>query len=135
MSAWRNLTVTAAAACLLVLSAAPGHADGRKFPQLGAAATPDQIQAWDIDVRPDGQGAPAGSGTAAQGDKIYIQKCAACHGDFGEARGRYPVLVGGHGSMKDDRPEKTVGSYWPYASTIFDYIKRAMPFGEAQTLT
>tara|TARA_R110001592_G_scaffold51615_1_gene158630 strand:- start:2072 stop:3142 length:1071 start_codon:yes stop_codon:yes gene_type:complete len=136
MSAWRNLTLTAAAtAGLLALSAASGHAADRKFPQLGAPATPEQIQAWDIDVRPDGLGAPPGSGTAAKGEKVYIQKCAACHGDFGEARGRYPVLVGGHGTMKDDRPEKTVGSYWPYASTIFDYIKRAMPFGEAQTLT
>lgn len=136
MSAWRNLTLTAAAtAGLLALSVAAVQADGRKFPQLGAPATPEQIQAWDIDVRPDGQGAPAGSGTAAKGEKVYIEKCAACHGDFGEARGRYPVLVGGHGTMKDDRPEKTVGSYWPYASTIFDYIKRAMPFGEAQTLT
>tara|TARA_R110000772_G_scaffold49123_4_gene112526 strand:- start:82146 stop:83216 length:1071 start_codon:yes stop_codon:yes gene_type:complete len=136
MSAWRNLTLAAAAtAGLLALSVTAVHADGRKFPELGAAATPEQIQAWDIDVRPDGQGAPAGSGTAAKGEKVYIEKCAACHGDFGEARGRYPVLVGGHGTMKDDRPEKTVGSYWPYASTIFDYIKRAMPFGEAQTLT
>ncbi len=135
MSAWRNLALTAAAAGLVVLSAASADADGRKFPELGAAATPEQIQAWDIDVRPDGLGAPPGSGTAAKGEKVYIQKCAACHGDFGEARGRFPVLVGGHGTMKDDRPEKTVGSYWPYASTIFDYIKRAMPFGEAQTLT
>ena len=136
MSAWRNLTLAAAAtAGLLALSVTAVHADGRKFPELGAAATPEQIQAWDIDVRPDGQGAPAGSGTAAKGEKVYIEKCAACHGDFGEARGRYPVLVGGHGTMKDDRPEKTLGSYWPYASTIFDYIKRAMPFGEAQTLT
>lgn len=136
MSAWRNLTLTAAAtAGLLALSTASGHAADRKFPHLGAPATPEQIQAWDIDVRPDGQGAPAGSGTATQGENVYIEKCAACHGDFGEARGRYPVLVGGHGSLKEDRPEKTVGSYWPYASTIFDYIKRAMPFGEAQTLT
>ena len=135
MSVWRNLTRAAGAAGLLVLSAATADAEGRKFPELGAAATPEQIQAWDIDVRPDGQGAPAGSGTGAKGEKVYVQKCAHCHGDFGEARGRYPVLVGGHGTMKDDRPEKTVGSYWPYASTIFDYIKRAMPFGEAQTLT
>ncbi|PIW26736.1 MAG: MFS transporter [Rhodospirillales bacterium CG15_BIG_FIL_POST_REV_8_21_14_020_66_15] len=134
MSAWRNLTVATGAVALMVLSAAADAGD-RKFPELGAAATAEQIKAWDIDVRPDGLGAPAGSGTAAKGERIYVRKCAHCHGDFGEARGRYPVLVGGHGSLKDDRPEKTIGSYWPFASTIFDYVKRAMPFGEAQTLT
>jgi cytochrome c len=124
-----------AAGAAMVFAAATAQAGERKFPALGKIATPEQIQAWDIDVRPDGQGAPAGSGTATKGEPIYIERCAACHGDFGEARGRYPVLVGGHGTLKDDRPEKTIGSYWPYASTLFDYIKRAMPFGEAQTLT
>lgn len=135
MSAWRKLTLAAGAAALVISSAAQAPAGERLFPELGATATPEQIKAWDIDVRPDGLGAPSGSGTAVKGEKVYIERCAACHGDFGEARGRYPVLVGGHGSLKEQRPEKTVGSYWPYASTVFDYIKRAMPFGEAQTLT
>ena len=139
MSVWRNqvrtVVLAAGAAAFISLAVSAASAAERKFPTLGAAATPEQIQAWDIDVRPDGLGAPAGSGTAAKGEAVYIEKCAMCHGDFGEARGRYPVLVGGHGSLKDQRPEKTIGSYWPYASTVFDYIKRAMPFGDAQSLT
>ena len=139
MSVWRNpmkrLTIAAGAAAVLFFAATGAQAGERMFPALGKIATPEQIKAWDIDVRPDGAGAPPGSGTAAKGEPIYIEKCAACHGDFGEARGRYPVLVGGHDTLKDERPEKTIGSYWPYASTVFDYIKRAMPFGEAQTLT
>ena len=139
MSVWRNqmrtVVLAAGAAAFISMAVSPASAADRKYPALGAAATPEQIQAWDIDVRPDGLGAPAGSGTAPKGEAVYIEKCAMCHGDFGEARGRYPVLVGGHGTLKDQRPEKTIGSYWPYASTIFDYIKRAMPFGDAQSLT
>ena len=138
MSVWRNPMRTfslAVVAALALVWSTDVQAEGRKFPSLGKAATAAQIKAWDIDVRPDGLGAPEGSGTADKGEKIYIARCAACHGDFGEGGGRYPVLVGGHDTLKDDRPEKTIGSYWPYASTLFDYIKRAMPFGEAQTLT
>lgn len=101
---------------------------------LGRPATPDEIAGWDIGVRPDGRGLPPGKGTAAQGEEIFQEKCAACHGDFGEGRDRWPVLSGGHGSLKADRPDKTIGSFWPYASTIFDYVRRAMPFGDAQSL-
>ena len=135
MSAWRNLTLAAGAAVLVFSSAVQAPAGERLFPELGAAAAPEQIKAWDIDVRPDGLGAPPGSGTAVKGEKVYIERCAACHGDFGEARGRYPVLVGGHGSLKEQRPEKTVGSYWPYATTLFDYIRRAMPQNAPQSLS
>jgi S-disulfanyl-L-cysteine oxidoreductase SoxD len=102
--------------------------------QLGHAATPAEIAAWDIDVRPDGQGLPKGSGTVMDGEPLYEDLCATCHGDFGEGSGRYPVLAGGHDTLTDDRPEKTVGSYWPYASTLWDYINRAMPYGDAQSL-
>lgn len=101
---------------------------------LGRVATPEEVAAWDIDVRPDGQGLPPGKGTAAQGEEIFQEKCAACHGDFGEGRDRWPALSGGHGSLRADRPDKTVGSFWPYASTLFDYVRRAMPFGDAQSL-
>ncbi|HEY8337050.1 MAG TPA: cytochrome c [Tardiphaga sp.] len=102
---------------------------------LGRPALPEEIKAWDTDVRPDGKGLPAGKGTVKQGDAIFQEKCASCHGEFGQGVGRYPVLAGGIGTLKADRPDKTIGSFWPDASTVFDYIKRAMPFGNAQSLT
>lgn len=102
---------------------------------LGTPATPEEIKGWDIDVRPDGHGFPAGSGTAAKGEEIFQAQCATCHGEFGEGKDRWPTLAGGHGSLTHDRPEKTIGSFWPYASTVFDYVKRAMPFGNAQSLS
>lgn len=102
---------------------------------IGREATPEEIKSWDIDVRPDGQGLPPGKGTVKQGEEIYLTQCAACHGEFGEGRDRWPVLAGGFGSLTHDRPDKTIGSFWPEASTIFDYIKRAMPFGNAQSLS
>lgn len=102
---------------------------------LGREATPAEIAGWDIDVRPDGQGLPQGKGTAAQGEGLFQERCSPCHGDFGEGRDKWPVLAGGQGTLKDDRPDKTIGSYWPYASTIMDYIRHAMPFGNAQSLT
>lgn len=101
---------------------------------LGREATAAEVSAWDIDIRPDGQGLPEGKGTVAQGEEIYAEKCASCHGDFGEGIDRWPVLAGGQDSLKSDRPVKTIGSYWPYLSTVFDYVNRAMPFGEAQSL-
>lgn len=102
---------------------------------LGREATPEEIAAWNIDVRPDGQGLPEGSGSVMDGEPLYEEQCASCHGDFGEGAARYPVLAGGRDTLTDDRPEKTVGSYWPFASTLWDYIHRAMPFGDAQSLT
>ena len=96
---------------------------------LGTLATAEQIAGWDIDVRPDGKGAPIGSGTAADGEEVYAERCGSCHGDFGEGIDRWPILAGGLGSLVTDDPVKTVGSYWPYASTVYDYVYRAMPFG------
>ncbi|MBW7469785.1 c-type cytochrome [Marinobacter sp. F4218] len=101
----------------------------------GSPATEEQIQAWDIDIRPDGQGLPEGSGSVEEGMGIYETYCSSCHGAFGEGMGRYPKLSGGEGSLTEDRPEKTIGSYWPYASTLWDYIHRAMPFFAPQSLT
>lgn len=103
--------------------------------KLGRPATPEEVAAWDIDVRPDGLGLPFGRGTVMQGEPIYEEQCASCHGDFGEAIDRWPVLAGGQGTLENDRPEKTVGSYWPYLSTVYDYIRRAMPFGNARSLS
>lgn len=104
-------------------------------PQYGTPATPEQIAGWDIDVRPDGTGLPEGKGSVEDGAETFQTHCASCHGTFGEGMGRYPKLAGGMGSLTDDRPEKTVGSYWPYASTLWDYIHRAMPFYAPQSLT
>ena len=102
---------------------------------IGREATKDEVALWDIDVRPDGQGLPKGSGTVTDGETLYAERCASCHGEFGEGNGRWPVLAGGEDSLETDDPVKTIGSYWPYLSTVYDYIRRAMPFGEAQTLT
>ncbi|MGB5621589.1 MAG: c-type cytochrome [Gammaproteobacteria bacterium] len=101
---------------------------------FGETATPEMIAGWDIDIRPDGQGLPPGSGSVADGEGLYEEKCAACHGVFGEGEGRWPKLAGGFDSLTESRPEKTVGSYWPYASTLWDYVHRAMPFYEPQSL-
>ena len=102
---------------------------------IGREATPQEIAAWDIDVRPDGQGLPKGRGTVAQGEAIFQAQCAVCHGEFGEGKDRGRRVAGGLGTLQADRPDKTVGSYWPYASTVIDYIRRAMPFGNAQSLS
>ena len=109
-------------------------ADARPF-NLGAIATTEEVAGWDIDVRPDGLGAPIGTGNAFDGEEIYADRCAACHGDFGEGVDNWPVLAGGLDTLDSHDPVKTTGSYWPYASTMYDYIYRAMPFGEAQSLT
>lgn len=102
---------------------------------LGRTATEAEIAAWDIDIRPDGQGLPAGSGDVLTGEEVFADNCAACHGDFGEGVDRWPVLTGGFGTLTQERPVKTTGSYWPYLSTVYDYIRRAMPFGSAQSLS
>ncbi|MEM7743280.1 MAG: cytochrome c [Pseudomonadota bacterium] len=101
---------------------------------LGRPATEAEIKAWDIDIRPDGAGLPQGSGDVAMGEEIFIEQCAACHGDFAEGVDRWPVLAGGSDTLTSERPVKTIGSYWPYLSTVYDYVNRAMPFGYAQSL-
>ncbi len=126
-------TWAAAAALLLGVSGFTVQADERIG--LGTPASEAEIAGWDIDVRPDGQGLPAGSGDALTGEEIYLERCAVCHGEFGEAVGRYPVLIGGEDTLESEDPIKTIGSYWPYATTIWDYVYRAMPFGDAQSLT
>ncbi|MDA7635050.1 cytochrome c [Alphaproteobacteria bacterium] len=118
----------------MVLSISVSQASERVF-NLGALATPEEVAGWDIDVRPDGLGAPVGSGNAYDGEEVYLDRCAACHGDFGEGVDAWPVLAGGTGTLDSHDPVKTTGSYWPYASTMYDYIYRAMPFGEAQSLS
>jgi S-disulfanyl-L-cysteine oxidoreductase SoxD len=130
MSKSRNLAVL----LICVLAASMADAAGRKL-GIGQAASPQEIAGWDIDVRPDGQGLPPGKGSVKDGEAVYMAKCAACHGEFGESAGRWPQVAGGHGSLKSDDPVKTVGSYFAHLSTVIDYVRRAMPFGDAQTLT
>ena len=113
--------------------ATPASAPAGGF-NLGRDALPEEIAAWDIDIRPDGLGLPVGSGDVFTGEEVFVEKCAACHGDFGEAVGRWPQLAGGQGTLANRDPVKTIGSYWPYLSTVYDYVNRAMPFGEAQSL-
>ena len=123
-------TITGAA---LALSIAASAAYAGKY-NLGREATKDEVAAWNIDIRPDGQGLPEGKGTVAQGEEIFADQCASCHGDFGEGVDRWPVLAGGGDTLASDRPVKTIGSYWPYLSTVWDYVNRAMPFTEARSL-
>jgi mono/diheme cytochrome c family protein len=123
------LIVIAALACV-----APASGTERKL-DIGRVATPQEIAGWDIDVRPDGQGLPAGSGSVKAGEAVYMARCAACHGEFGEGAGRWPQIAGGQGSLASHDPVKTVGSYFAHLSTVFDYVRHAMPFGDAQSLT
>lgn len=102
---------------------------------LGREALPEELAAWDLDVSPDGTGLPEGSGDVTTGEALFVERCAACHGDFAEGVGNWPALAGGEGTLADADPVKTVGSYWPYLSTTWDYVHRSMPFGNAQTLT
>ena len=102
---------------------------------LGRVATENELKAWDIDIRPDGAGLPTGSGSVLSGEETYTENCASCHGDFGEGIDRWPELAGGFDTLNSEDPVKTIGSYWPYLSTVWDYVHRAMPFGNAQSLT
>ena len=115
----KQLFAGAAATALLVL---PAYAF-----DFGRPANPDEIKLWDIDVRPDGNGLPDGSGTVGQGKEVFGENCAACHGENGQG-GIKDRLVGGQGTLASDKPIKTVDSFWPYATTLFDYIHRAMPY-------
>ena len=103
-------------------------------PNLGHEATPAQIAGWDISVGPDGAGLPPGKGTAATGAAVYEQKCQACHGAKGTGQPN-DRLVGGQGTLASKTPVRTIGSYWPYATTVFDYVRRAMPYMQPQSLT
>jgi S-disulfanyl-L-cysteine oxidoreductase SoxD len=136
MSRFRKAILGAAVALALTggLALAQQNTLAPKPLNLGRPAHAQELKAWDISILPDGRGLPVGKGTAKKGEDIFVEKCAACHGEFGEGVGRWPVLAGGNGSLKNDRPEKTVGSFWPASTTLFDYLRRAMPYGNAQSL-
>jgi len=116
----------------LVLLGVPAWA--QEGPALGVVATPEEIAGWDISVGPDGAGLPPGSGTPSAGAEIFTAKCAACHGLRGEGL-LNDRLVGGQGSLATPNAVKTLGSYWPHATTIFDYVRRAMPYLQPHSLT
>lgn len=103
--------------------------------KLGRPATAEEIRKRDISVAPDGTGLPVGHGTVKEGRDIYKVLCASCHGDRGQGVGDYPPLVGGQGTLKSKDPVLTIGSYWPYATTVWDYVRRAMPYQRPGTLT
>jgi S-disulfanyl-L-cysteine oxidoreductase SoxD len=118
-----------------VLIALPVHSEPARY-GFGRAPAPAEIAAFDIDVRPDGQGLPPGHGSVQDGAKLFATACASCHGEKGEAATPTgAVLAGGQGTLTSAKPLKTVGSYWPYATTLFDYIRRAMPFNAPQSLS
>jgi S-disulfanyl-L-cysteine oxidoreductase SoxD len=120
---------------LCAVTVAASSALAVETPKLGQPISPGDLSSWDISVGPDGAGLPAGKGTAAQGEAVYAAKCQACHGEKGAGRPN-DALVGGFGTIASDKPAvKTVGSYWPYAVTLFDYVRRAMPYYESQSLT
>jgi S-disulfanyl-L-cysteine oxidoreductase SoxD len=127
-------TRDACAVALLVILAGCATAAKRETPNLGRVATPAEIAGWDISIPPDGTGLPPGRGTAIAGAAVYEQKCQSCHGPKGAGQPNDP-LVGGHGTLTSRTPVRTIGSYWPYASTVFDYVRRAMPYTESQSLT
>lgn len=134
----KSVRFALSAALLLALSAPVAGQTKKETPRnygIGHVATPEQIAGWDIDIRPDGQGAPPGHGSVKDGEKVYMDRCAACHGEFGESAGRWPQLAQGKGTLASHDPVKTVGSYFPYLSSVFDYIRRAMPFGDLELLS
>jgi cytochrome c len=135
MSSSRELSAVVGLAMILAAGTGARAAEPGYF-GYGTKATPEQIAGWDIDARGgDGAGLPAGNGTVHRGADVYAEQCAACHGTFGEGEGRFPKLVGGAGTLRHDRPELTVGSYWPFAPTLWDYINRAMPMPAPHTLS
>jgi S-disulfanyl-L-cysteine oxidoreductase SoxD len=122
---------------LLLVAALATSADAalaQDKPRLGRPTTPEEIASWDITIAPDGVGLPHGSGTAKQGEPIYVAKCQGCHGVKGTG-GPNLALAGGMGTIGKPDQIKTIGSYWPYATTIFDYVFTSMPYQETKSLT
>ncbi|WP_310125158.1 c-type cytochrome [Paraburkholderia terricola] len=126
-----SLALLALASCA---SITPDARNSTTTHDIGTPLTDSQLAAWNIDVAPDGRGLPAGSGDVATGARVFAAQCAACHGARGEG-GLGDPLAGGHGTLASAKPKRTVGSYWPYATTLFDYIRRAMPYNAPESLS
>jgi len=117
-----------------VLPSWSGGETAGDYKGIGRPATDEEIRAWNIDVSSTGEGLPPGQGTAKQGAQVFAAKCAVCHGPSG-TEGPKDRLVGGQNTLTTPKPIRTIGSYWPYATTLYDYINRAMPFTAPQSLT
>ena len=123
------MPVMAVAACVTALAQTPTY-------HLGRTPSTEEIRAWDIAISPDGKELPPGSGTAKEGAKVYAQRCAKCHGPTGTGSPAAPrPLVGGKGTFNTLHPVKTVGSYWPFATTVWDYTNRTMPRNQEGSLS
>ncbi|HEY8519817.1 MAG TPA: cytochrome c [Gammaproteobacteria bacterium] len=129
-----RIAAAARAGATAVATLVSALAAAQEGPNLGVVATPEQVAAWDLTILPDGSNLPPGRGTAREGAAVYMEKCVACHGREGAGQPN-DRLVGGHGTLTDAEPVRTIGSYWPYATTVFDYIRRAMPYTAPQSLT
>lgn len=138
MSSWSRLIVALALMVALAsppgLASPPAAATPPGYYGIGTSPSPAQIAAWSIAIKPDGSNLPPGSGTVDQGGDLYNAECAACHGTFGEGAGAYPKLTGGIGALKTQKL-KSVGSFWPFAPILFDYVRRAMPFYAPHSLS
>jgi mono/diheme cytochrome c family protein len=135
MSMRNGIVALAAPALATALAIALVGGASAQSPNLGKPISQEDLASWDISIGPDGAGLPPGSGTVQQGAAVFAAKCQACHGENGAGQPN-DRLVGGQGTLAGDRPAvKTVGSYWPYATTLFDYIRRAMPLNRSKSLT
>ncbi len=112
---------------LIAAGISPLYAELTSGPDLGHAISPEEIAAWDISVFPDGEGLPKGEGNVKNGEALYKSKCIACHGEKGLGTATGDQLAGAQMGLTSEYPEKTIGSYWPYATTVFDVVRRAMP--------
>ena len=128
----KHILVTAV---VIALSGCASHpVSAGKAPSFGMSVNAEEVARWDISIPPSGAGLPNGSGTAREGAAVYEQKCLACHGAKGVGKPADP-LAGGMGTLASKTPLRTVGSYWPYATTLFDYVRRAMPLTNPLSLT
>jgi S-disulfanyl-L-cysteine oxidoreductase SoxD len=123
------------ALCIVACAAVHAQTGSDKQAGLGRPASAEELKQRDITTLPNGAGLPDGKGTAAQGEAVFRDKCAACHGPNGEGSPQGTQLVGGVGSLASDNPVRTVGSYWPYATSVWDYIHRAMPLNQPGSLS
>lgn len=130
----RALRVALLAGLLVVVATEAGGAQASRY-HVGRPLRASDVNAGDHAIAPDGTGLPPGHGTVAQGAAVYRSTCASCHGDRGQGIGEYPALVGGQGTLTGKAPLQTVGSYWPYATTVWDYIHRAMPYQRPGSLS
>lgn len=128
------LKITLTISVLIPTGINPVHADAPQGPELGAPASVEEIKKWDIGIMPDGEGLPAGKGTVSEGQRLYEKLCIDCHGPGGVGDSA-DQLAGAKMSLTSEYPEQTIGSYWPYATTLFDLTRRSMPMDKPGTLS